>query len=50
MNGKWENDWATTRNVIGAVLMGVGVISIFAGSWITGIVITIVGKFVYEGK
>lgn len=50
VNGKWENDWATTRNVIGAVLMGVGVISIFAGSWITGIVITIVGKFVYEGK
>lgn len=50
VNGKWENNWATARNVIGSVLMGIGVISIFTGNWIAGIVIGVIGKFVYEGK
>ena len=49
-NGKWKNDWATPRNIIACVLFVSAVFCIISGSWLIGIGLGIVGKFVYEGR
>ena len=50
VNGNWINDWCTTRNVIGTLMIAGGVISLFTGNWLQGIIVGILGFWVYEGK